>query len=73
MPFMFSSCNIPERGMPFSQALQTVPVQPQTGERRIRSRQSRAFCVAQHLTQLPARFRLFSNCNGSKEHGWAAD
>lgn len=32
-----------------------------------------SFCAAQKMTQLPAKFRVFSCCNRSKEHGWAAD
>lgn len=34
---------------------------------------ARDFCTAQKMTQLPAKFRVFSYGNRSKEHGWAAD
>ncbi|SPP97584.1 protein of unknown function [Bradyrhizobium vignae] len=31
------------------------------------------FAPHKKMTQLPAKFRVFSYCNRSKEHGWAAD
>lgn len=64
-PHMFSSCNIPRREHANLAGIAHPPFATDRNWQCTRGRRPHAlgFCVAQKLTQLPAKFRVFSYCN----------